>query len=87
MRNRRAKRSKKSECDGREDSIEITVPPMGVAVFSCTAQKAPVKEKAKTPGKPSAKAEPVKNTKAAKAEKKAEEPKKAAEKKGRGKKA
>ena len=44
--NRRAKRSKKSECDGREDSIEITVPPMGIAVFSCTEEKAPVKEKA-----------------------------------------
>ena len=37
--NRRAKRSKKSECDGREDSIEITVPPMGIAVFSCTEEK------------------------------------------------
>ena len=45
--NRRAKRSKKSECDGREDSIEITVPPMGIAVFSCTEEKAPVKEKAR----------------------------------------
>ena len=48
--NRRAKRSKKSECDGREDSIEITVPPMGIAVFSCTEEKAPVKEKASCKG-------------------------------------
>ena len=54
--NRRAKRSKKSECDGREDSIEITVPPMGVAVFSCTEEKAPVKEKASEKEKASAKA-------------------------------
>ena len=44
VRNRRVKRSKKSECDGREDSIEITVPPMGIAVFSCTPEKAPVKK-------------------------------------------
>ena len=29
-----AKLSKKSECDGQENSIEITVPPMGIAVFS-----------------------------------------------------
>ena len=53
--NRRAKRSKKSECDGREDSIEITVPPMGIAVFSCTEEKAPVKEKAPAKAKASAK--------------------------------
>jgi 1,4-alpha-glucan branching enzyme len=34
--NSRAKTSKKSECDEREDSIMITVPPMGISVFSCT---------------------------------------------------
>ncbi|MCI8418384.1 MAG: 1,4-alpha-glucan branching protein GlgB [Lachnospiraceae bacterium] len=39
VRNPRAKMSKKSECDDREDSIEITVPPMAVAVFSCTEVK------------------------------------------------
>ena len=47
--NRRAKRSKKSECDGLENSIEITVPPMGVTIFSCTKEKAPAK--AKTPAR------------------------------------
>ena len=45
MRNKRVKTSKKSECDGLEDSIEITVPPMGVAVFACTEEKLPVKKK------------------------------------------
>ena len=99
VRNKRAKRSKKSECDGREDAIEISVPPMGIAVYSCTAEKAPEKEKA-----PAKKAVPAeKNVKAEKAVKKAEEAvkkaeeaktadtekgaKKAAEKRGRGKKA
>ncbi len=38
-RNKRVRLSRKSECDGREDSIEITVPPMGIAVFSCTPEK------------------------------------------------
>ncbi len=58
MRNKRAKLSKKSECDGQENSIEITVPPMGIAVFSCTPEKIPVKAKAakaksaKAAGKP-----------------------------------
>ena len=45
VRNKRAKLSRKSECDGRENSIEITVPPMGIAVFSCTPEKIPVKKK------------------------------------------
>lgn len=47
VRNLRAKRSKKSECDSREDSIEITVPPMGISVFACTPEKAPAKPVAK----------------------------------------
>ena len=34
--NSRVKQSKKDECDDREDSIYITVPPMGMSVFSCT---------------------------------------------------
>ncbi len=60
VRNKRAKLSKKSECDGQENSIEITVPPMGIAVFSCTPEKIPVKAKAakaksaKAAGKPAA---------------------------------
>lgn len=36
--NPRIKQSKKSECDGREDSITIKVPPMGISVY--TYQKA-----------------------------------------------
>ncbi len=59
--NRRAKRSKKSECDGLENSIEITVPPMGVTIFSCTKEKAPAK--AKTPAREKA---PVKKSSAGK---------------------
>ena len=34
--NPRVKRSKVSECDGRENSIRITVPALSVSVFSCT---------------------------------------------------
>ena len=34
--NPRAKSSKKSPCDDREDSIQILVPPMGISVFQCT---------------------------------------------------
>ena len=34
--NKRVKTSKKDECDGRDDSIRITVPPLGITVFKCT---------------------------------------------------
>ena len=34
--NPRQKLSKKDECDGRPDSVYITVPPLGVCIFSCT---------------------------------------------------
>lgn len=34
--NPRVKISRKEDCDGRADSIQIKIPPMGVAVFSCT---------------------------------------------------
>ncbi len=34
--NRRAKSSKEDECDELPNSIRIMVPPMGIAVFSCT---------------------------------------------------
>ena len=81
--NRRAKRSKKSECDGREDSIEITVPPMGIAVFSCTEEKAPVKEKAPAKEKASAKAKASAKEKTGAKEKSLDGKKK----KGNGKKA
>ena len=57
--NSRIKASKKKEADGREDSIEITLAPLGVQIFSCT----PVKEKkaeakkveTKKPAKPAVK--------------------------------
>ena len=63
VRNKRVKTSKKSECDGFENSIEITVPPMGVAVFVCTEEKLPVKEKKPAAKKPAAKkAEPKKSS-------------------------
>ena len=63
VRNKRVKTSKKSECDGFENSIEITVPPMGVAVFACTEEKLPVKEKKTAAKKPAAKkAEPKKSS-------------------------
>ena len=81
--NRRAKRSKKSECDGREDSIEITVPPMGIAVFSCTEEKAPVKEKATEKEKAPAKAKASAKEKTGAKEKSLDGKKK----KGNGKKA
>ena len=63
VRNKRVKTSKKSECDGFENSIEITVPPMGVAVFACIEEKLPVKEKKTAAKKPAAKkAEPKKSS-------------------------
>ncbi|WP_167955865.1 1,4-alpha-glucan branching protein GlgB [Anaerosporobacter faecicola] len=34
--NPRLKYSKPDECDGRENSITITVPPLGISVFTCT---------------------------------------------------
>ena len=37
--NPRAKRSRKADCDGRENSIKINIPPMSVLVFSCTPTK------------------------------------------------
>ena len=48
--NPRVKTSKKEECDDQQNSIEIKVPPMGMAVFSCTRVNEPVSanEKAKT---------------------------------------
>ena len=37
--NKQLKLSKKDECDGREDSIRISVPPLGITVFSCTSNE------------------------------------------------
>lgn len=64
--NPRLKQSKKDECDDREDSIVITVPPMGMSVFTCThlepAKKTAKKESSKkeTAKKASAKKTAVK---------------------------
>jgi len=50
--NPRLKQSKKSECDGRDNSIQITVPALGVAVFTCTKlKKAQSSKKAELPKK------------------------------------
>ena len=90
--NKRAKRSKKSECDGREDSIEITVPPMGIAVFSCMQEKAPAKAPAKKTAAvqektPAKKAAAVQEKAPAKKGVEEKEGAQAQGKKGRGKKA
>ena len=45
--NPRLKQSKLSECDGKDESIRITVPPLGISIFSCTHLK-----EAKRSGKP-----------------------------------
>ncbi|MCD8336083.1 MAG: 1,4-alpha-glucan branching enzyme [Lachnospiraceae bacterium] len=37
--NPRVKASKKAMCDDREDSIQIQMPPMGIAVFKCTKEE------------------------------------------------
>ncbi|MDD3795573.1 MAG: 1,4-alpha-glucan branching protein GlgB [Lachnospiraceae bacterium] len=42
--NPRQKTSKKDECDGRKDSIQIKVPSMGISVFSCTRAAEPVSQ-------------------------------------------
>ena len=70
--NPRLKQSKKDECDDREDSIVITVPPMGMSVFTCThlepAKKTAKKESSKkeTAKKASAKKTAVKEESAKK---------------------
>lgn len=45
--NPRVKLSKKEESDDRPDSIRIKVPPMGIAVFSCTRVAEPASQNAK----------------------------------------
>ena len=34
--NTRLKQSKEERVDGRDDSIQITIPPLGCAIFACT---------------------------------------------------
>ncbi len=72
VRNKRAKRSRKSECDGRKYSIEITVPPMGIAIFSCTSERASAKKekapKAEEKASKAVKAEAIEEVKTKKPE-------------------
>ena len=72
--NPRVKTSKKQEWDGYENSIRITVPPLGIAIFTCTPGKTAAK-------KTTTKAAEKKATEAKTVEKKAEKKtvKKAAE--------
>lgn len=37
--NKRAKRSKKEECDGRKNSIKVTIPPLGISIYKCKPSK------------------------------------------------
>ncbi|MGI6081132.1 MAG: 1,4-alpha-glucan branching protein GlgB [Candidatus Avilachnospira sp.] len=69
--NPRAKRSVKADCDGRENSIKINIPPMSVLVFSCTPtkekeaeKKNSTKEKQKPKADTKTKNEPSKKAKA-----------------------
>lgn len=66
--NPRAKTSKKSPCDDREDSVQILVPPMGISVFKCTKaeEKAPAKKTAAAKKTISAKKTAAKKTAPAK---------------------
>ena len=43
--NLRAKQSNPEQCDGREQSIRVTIPPLGIAVFQCTKARQEKKEK------------------------------------------
>lgn len=72
--NPRVKTSREEECDGRDYSITIQVPPLSVCVFSCTPEKA-AKSVQKTQKKTAAKkaggnasAKTVKNAETAKTE-------------------
>ncbi|MGN0165739.1 MAG: 1,4-alpha-glucan branching protein GlgB [Lachnospiraceae bacterium] len=53
--NPRLKQSKKVKVDGRENSIEIAVPPLGVAIFTCKKIQEAAKPSAKTAEKSVAK--------------------------------
>ena len=45
--NPRVKVSRLEECDGREESIRLKVPPMGISVLTCTREDAPASENEK----------------------------------------
>ncbi|WP_099467692.1 1,4-alpha-glucan branching protein GlgB [Konateibacter massiliensis] len=56
--NKRVKQSKVEECDGRDNSIRITVPPLGISIF----QYSKTKEKAKPGTKAKAKKKETKSS-------------------------
>jgi len=96
--NPRVKLSRQEECDERENSITIDLPPMCTLVFTCTPEKIPEKKtaaevkaealvKKETPKKTEAKKAEEKKTEVKKAEEKKSEAKKAEEKKAETKKA
>ena len=63
--NPRVKKSRRDECDELPNSIRVTVPPMGISVFSCTrVEEAPVRDEVK---KTAAKKKPAVRKKAVKA--------------------
>ena len=82
--NKRVIASKKDECDGREDSIRLLVPAMGVSILRYSA--ADTEPKKEEPKKETAKKAASKKAVAKKEEPKKEEPKKAVPKKAVAKK-
>ena len=67
--NPRVKQSKKEECDGKDDSIVIKVPPMGISIFSYSIAEARAVSGKKTV--PASKKDPLKEQQMRKAEPKA----------------
>ncbi|MCC8102374.1 MAG: 1,4-alpha-glucan branching enzyme [Clostridiales bacterium] len=60
--NPRVKASRKEICDDRENSIQIQMPPMGIAIFRCTKEEAVQASAEKNTGDASAKKTAVKKT-------------------------
>lgn len=60
--NPRVKASKKAACDDRESSIQIQMPPMGIAVFKCTKEEAAQTVAQKDTGNTSAEKPAVRKT-------------------------
>jgi len=71
--NPRVKISRPDECDGREDSIKITVPPLGISLFTCTRTAAGASENTKAKNRRSAKSSTVSKGKTTAAKSKARE--------------
>ena len=67
--NKRVIPSKKEECDGREDSIRLTVPPMGVTILRYTEADTTPKKRTASNAKEGAKSKTASKPKAATARK------------------